>query len=193
MKRIKIIVIFLILFSLSLKPVFAYNLGNPNSVIKVVEYSDYQCPFCRRFELKAFPYIYKNYIKKGYICWDFKDYPLINIHAFAYKAAVIADCSGDKYMEARYLLFKYQKVWKTTGDIYGVLIRYINLKKIKTCVDSGYSKRIVDGDLMSAYALGLRSTPSFVIYKNGKYLQTINGYHNEEYWYLTLNYLLGAN
>ena len=186
----KIFAIFLIISVLFLKPALGYGLGNPNSAIKVIEYSDYQCPFCRRFELKVFPYIYKNYVNRGYIDWDMKDYPLINIHAFAYKAAVIADCSGNNYMKARYILFKYQSDWKKTGNIYGILSRYMNIDKIKRCVNSGHSKKIVDKDLRRAYALGLRATPSFVIYKDGKYLQTVTGYHNEEYWYLTLNYLL---
>ena len=189
----KVFVFFLIIFTLFLKPVFGYNLGNSNSTIKVVEYSDYQCPFCRRFELKVFPYIYNNYIKKGYIDWDMKDYPLINIHAFAYKAAVIADCSGKNYMKARYILFKYQSDWKKTGNIYGILSRYMNIGGIKRCVNSRYSKKIVDGDLMDAYSLGLHATPGFVIYKDGKYLQTVTGYHNEEYWYLALDYLLRSN
>ena len=186
----KIFAIFLIISALFLKPALGYNLGNPNSAIKVIEYSDYQCPFCRRFELKVFPYIYDNYVNKGYIDWDFKDYPLINIHAFAYKAAVIADCSGNSYMKIRYILFKYQNKWKKTGNVYGLLDGYVNVNGIKRCVNSGYSKKIVDKDLRQAYALGLRATPSFVIYKDGKYLQTIIGYHSEEYWYLTLNYLL---
>jgi len=168
----------------------AYNIGNSNSDIKIVEYSDYQCPYCRKFELKTFPYIYNNYIKKGYIDWDFKDDPLINIHAFAYKAAVIADCAGNKYMQVRYLLFKYQNEWRESGNIYRLLGRFLNLRKIKNCVNSRYSRKIVDNDLRQAYSLGLNATPSFVIYKNGKYVQTVKGYHNSGFWYLTLNFLL---
>ncbi len=46
----------------------------------------------------------------------------------------------------------------------------MNINKIKTCVDSRYSRKIVDKDLRLAYKLGLRATPSFVIYKNEKYI-----------------------
>ena len=188
MKKISIFIFILSLFLIPIKS-FAYNIGNLNSNIKVVEYSDYECPYCRKFELNTFPYIYKNYIKFGYIDWDFRDYPLVNIHAFAYKAAIIADCSNN-YMKTRYLLFKYQDKWKRTGNIYKVLKPYMNINKIKECVASRYSRKIVDKDLRRAYKLGLRATPSFVIYKNGKYIQTITGYHNSEFWYLTLNFLL---
>lgn len=65
----------------------------------------------------------------------------------------------------------------------------MNINKIKTCVDSRYSRKIVDKDLRLAYKLGLRATPSFVIYKNEKYIQTITGYHGSGFWYLTLNFL----
>jgi protein-disulfide isomerase len=73
-------------------------------------------------------------------------------------------------MKTRYLLFKYQNKWKQTGNIYKVLKPYMNINKIKTCVDSRYSRKIVDKDLRLAYKLGLRATPSFVIYKNEKYI-----------------------
>ncbi|MHB1696503.1 MAG: DsbA family protein [bacterium] len=187
----KIITLFLLLSIIFVaKSVSAYNLGNQNAGIKIIEYSDYECPYCRKFELKTFPYIYNNYIKRGYINWDFKDEPLINIHAFAYKAAVIADCTGNRYMEVRYILFKYQNEWKKSGNIYGLLDRFFNTGRIRSCVNSGYSKKIVDNDLRQAYRLGLNATPSFVIYGNGKYIQTIKGYHDSEFWYLTLNFLL---
>jgi len=62
--------------------------------------------------------------------------------------------------------------------------------KIKSCVNSRYSRKIVDNDLRQAYSLGLNATPSFVIYKDGKYIQTVKGYHNRGFWYLTLNFLL---
>ena len=179
-----------IIIAVFFKPAFAYNIGNADAGIKIVEYSDYECPYCRKFELKTFPYIYKNYIKRGYIDWDFKDYPLVNIHAFAYKAAVIADCSGNDYMAVRYYLFKYQDEWRKTGDIYETLKSFVNTNTIKTCVNTLYSKKIVNKDLRQAYRLGLRATPSFVIYKNGKYLQIIKGYHNSGFWYFTLNFLL---
>ena len=191
--KILLIFIFALYLFFPAKRSFAYNIGNPNSEIKIVEYSDYECPYCKRFELKVFPYIFKNYIKRGYIDWDFKDYPLINIHAFAYKAAVIADCSGNNYMAVRYYLFRYQNEWKRTGNIYGLLKRFVNVKPIKSCVNTRYSQKIVDNDLRQAYKLGLRATPSFVIYKNGRYLQTIKGYHNNGFWYDTLNFLLSSN
>ncbi|MHB1755496.1 MAG: DsbA family protein [bacterium] len=187
----KIIALFLLLLIIFIvKSVSAYNLGNQDAGIKIIEYSDYECPYCRKFEIKTFPYIYNNYIKRGYIDWDFKDEPLINIHAFAYKAAVIADCAGNKYMNVRYILFKYQNKWRKYGNIYGLLGRFFNTGRIKSCVNSGYSKKIVDNDLRQAYRLGLNATPSFVIYRNGKYIQTIKGYHNSGFWYLTLNFLL---
>ncbi|RZV40252.1 MAG: hypothetical protein EVJ48_01800 [Candidatus Acidulodesulfobacterium acidiphilum] len=189
MKKILILIFISALF-FTVRNTFAYNIGNPDAKIKIIEYSDYECPYCRKFELKVFPYIYKNYIKSGYIDWDFRDYPLVNIHAFAYKAAVIADCSGNNYMTVRYYLFKYQNEWKQTGNIYKILKRYINIKPVETCVNTRYSQKIVDNDLRQAYKLGLRATPSFVIDKNGKYLQTIKGYHNSGFWYLTLNFLL---
>ena len=189
----KILFIFL-LFTAVLFPAaaFAYSFGNPNAPVKVVEYSDFQCPWCMKFELYSFPYIYKTFIKKGYVRWSFKDYPLVNIHAFAYKAAEYADCSGKFYMQARYLLYKYQSSWDVTGNIYAFLKNkdFPYIKSIRACVHSGYPVSKIRRDMEQGNELGVSSTPIFLIYKNGRYQQKITGFYGPNYWSNTLSLIL---
>ena len=186
----KILFIFLF-FTAVLLPsaAFAYSFGNPNATVKVVEYSDFQCPWCRKFELYSFPYIYKTFIKKGYVRWSFKDYPLVNIHAFAYKAAEYADCSGKFYMQARYLLYKYQSSWDVTGNIYAFLKSkdFPYIKSIRACVKSGYPVSKIKRDMERGNVLGVDSTPTFFIYKNGVYQEKVTGFYGPNYWSNTLN------
>ncbi len=188
----KYFLMIILAFSVFAVKTYGYTLGNRNSSIKIVEFSDYQCPYCRRFELNTFPYIYNNFIKKGYIEWQFKDYPLVNIHAFAYKAAKYADCSGKNYMLVRYYLYNYQNNWKDKGNIYAVLklLGIPDLNKIKQCAKSNYPVRKIKRDMKEADKLGINSTPSFAIYKNGRWLETIHGYYDSGYWYATLVFLL---
>ena len=183
-----------ILFIFLLLPRFAsaYSIGNPNAPVKVIEYSDYQCPWCRKFELNTLPYIYKAFIKKGYVYWVFRDYPLVNIHAFAYKAAKFADCSGKYYMKMRYLLYKYQGVWDKTGDIYSFLksknFPYIN--SIKSCADSNYPVPMIKRDMAQGDNIGISGDPVFLIYQKGQYQEKIQGYYGPAYWENTLSILL---
>ena len=186
----KILFIFL-LFTAILLPsaAFAYSLGNSNAPVKVVEYSDFQCPWCRKFELYSLPYIYKAFIKKGYVYWSFKDYPLVNIHPFAYKAAEYADCSGKFYMHARYVLYRYQSSWDVTGNIYAFLKSkdFPYIKSIRACVKSGYPVSKIRRDMERGNALGIDSTPTFLIYKNGVYQEKVTGFYGPNYWSNTLS------
>ncbi len=190
-KRLSFFVFLFFILSMPIQA-SAYSIGNPNAPVKVIEYSDYQCPWCRKFELNSLPYIYKAFIKKGYVYWVFRDYPLVNIHAFAYKAAKYADCSGKFYMKMRYMLYKYQSVWDKTGDIYAFLksknFPYIN--SIKSCADSNYPVRIIRQGMLSGDNIGISATPVFLIYQNGQYQEKVQGYYGPSYWENTLSLLL---
>ena len=173
----------------------AYSIGNPNAPVKVIEYSDYQCPWCRKFELNTLPYIYKNFIKKGSVYWVFRDYPLVNIHAFAYKAAKYADCSGKFYMKMRYTLYKYQGSWDKTGDIYAFLKSkdFPYAKSINACAHSNYPVKMIKRDMALGDSIGISATPVFLIYQNGQYQEKVQGYYGQGYWESTLSLLMQWN
>src|SRR3989338_5451600 len=82
-----------------------YWLGKADAPVTVVEFTDYQCPFCRRFHQSAFEEIKKNYIDTGKVRFVSRDLPL-DIHANAARAAHAARCAGEqgKFWEMRHLL-----------------------------------------------------------------------------------------
>ncbi len=84
-------------------------LGDPNAPITVVEYSDYQCPFCERFYSDA-ENVIKDYVKSGKVKFYYRDFPLTSIHPGAQKGAEAARCAGEqnKYWEFHDLVFKNQ-------------------------------------------------------------------------------------
>lgn len=89
-----------------------YSLGNKNSKVKIMEFSDFQCPFCYRYFSATFPQILKDYVATGKVYYSFYNFPL-NIHPQAPKAAEASMCAGDqnKYWEYHDLLFANQNVW----------------------------------------------------------------------------------
>jgi hypothetical protein len=176
----------LLLFFTS-KPSLAYSLGNTSAKIHVVEFSDYQCPYCARFENDDFPYIYRNFIKKGYVYWTFKDFPLTQIHKYAFRAAEYADCSGNQYMEARTILYQFQYYWSYNGHIAPILYKYLNdFSKIKSCVNNKLYDNMIKENMNEGEKLGVQAVPNFFIYVNDRFYKNVKGYRNLKYWYYLL-------
>ena len=89
------------------------SLGNDNAKITVVEFSDFQCPFCEQFENDTYPQINDTYIKTGKIKFVYRQYPLITIHPNAQKAAEASECANEqgRFWDYHDLLFKNQSTW----------------------------------------------------------------------------------
>src|SRR5262245_9620297 len=142
----------------------APSLGRPDAPVTLVEFSDYQCPFCQQFFVTTFPGLKKDYIDTGKVRYVFRDYPLDQIHPQARKAAEAAHCAGDqgKYWEMHDLLFKNQRA--LTGPQLAEHARTVGLEPnaFGGCLSSGkYADRVSKG-LEDGLAAGVQGTPSFV-------------------------------
>lgn len=86
-------------------------LGSANAKVTLIEFSDYQCPFCARHFTQAEPQLKKEYFDTGKVKFYYRDFPLSQIHTGAQKAAEAARCSGDqnKYWEYHDLIFQNQQ------------------------------------------------------------------------------------
>lgn len=135
--------------------------GPENAPISIIEFSDFQCPFCRQVQ-PALAELQTRYGDK--IRWAFKDLPLSSIHPHAQGAAEAARCAADqgKFWEFRAAMFASASItpelFQTTADGLGV-----NADEFKTCVASGRHRAAVLADSEEAAALGISGTPAFVI------------------------------
>lgn len=88
-------------------------LGNKSAKVTVVEFSDLQCPFCKRFFDETYSQLKKDYIDTGKISLTFRHYPLHSIHPNAQKAAEATECANEqgKFWEYHDILFKLQDSW----------------------------------------------------------------------------------
>ncbi len=147
--------------------------GDPDAPITIVEYSDYQCPFCVRHFQETLPQLLENYIKTGKVRYIFKDFPLTSIHPQAPKAAEAARCArevggDDAYWEMHDRLFEGQQDWSGSPDHVAVFKGYaaeLGLDQVAfdECLDSGRHGAAVQADLEEGAGFGVSGTPAFFI------------------------------
>jgi len=147
-------------------------LGDANAPIKLIEFSDYQCPFCGRFYSQTLPQLKSEYIDTGKVQFVYRDFPLDSIHPFATPAAEAAECVRDAAGGSNEVYFEYHdKIFDNVQSL-----NNDNLKQwaqelgynIDNCLSSGKFTAEVRKDLSDAQAAGGRGTPYFVIVdKNG--------------------------
>lgn len=146
-------------------PARAFNeLGPADAAVTIIEFSDYQCPYCAHFALETFPEIRRAYLDTGKVRYAARDLPL-PFHAFAVPAAVAARCAGEqgKFWEYRDELFRNQS--QLGRAPYAELAKPLglDLAKFEACRASGQQQAAVKADAALARSHGISSTPSFVI------------------------------
>ena len=148
-------------------------LGNNSAPVTIVEFSDFQCPFC----LRASPTLKQlrdTYGDKVRVVW--KDYPLTQIHPQAFKAAEAGHCAGDqgKFWEYHDKLFANQQALQLDSLKTYAKDLSIDSAKFDACLDSGkYAERVRDGVSVGAQ-LGVNSTPTLFV--NGRRLEGAQPY-----------------
>ena len=150
----------------------AHAIGDPDAPVTIVEYTDFQCPFCARHALQTFTQIENDYVNTGKVRYVFKDLPLISIHPQAVLAAEAARCAGDQdqaaYLAMHTLLFEKQKNWSGQDNAAELFADYtaeigLDSESLKTCLDNHEFKDAVQADIQEAVQLGFNGTPAFLI------------------------------
>jgi protein-disulfide isomerase len=152
--------------TLTVKGSAIYALGKSDAPLTLVEFTDYQCPFCARFETTTFPEIKKNYIDTGKVRFILRDLPL-DFHPFALKAAQSVHCAGDqgKFWEMKELVFKNQN--KIDVDSLAGYAKDLSLNgdTFKSCMADGKHLKEIGDEAKYAQSLGIAGTPTFVLGK----------------------------
>jgi protein-disulfide isomerase len=141
--------------------------GDPDAPVTIVEWSDFECPFCGRFYENTLPQIEEQYINTGKAKLVYRDYPL-SFHRNAQKSAEATECAGEqgKFWEMHDKLFESG----VTGGVdafkqYAVELG-LDTASFNSCLDSGQMAAEVQKDMAEGQANGIRGTPGFII--NGK-------------------------
>jgi protein-disulfide isomerase len=143
------------------------SLGKPDAPVTIIEFSDYQCPFCQRFASSTLPELRRDYVDTGKVRYIFRDFPLDNIHPDARKAAEAAHCAGDqgKYWEMHDALFKNTRALKVDSLKAHARAMGLNEGEFDACLDQGKYASVVNEHFSAGSGLGVTGTPSFFIGK----------------------------
>ena len=139
-------------------------LGNKDAKVTIVEFSDYECPYCGRHFSETYPQIKKDYIDTGKVKIVFRDFPL-SFHPNAQPAAEASECADEqgKFWEYHDALYQNQQILGSA--LYTQLAEQLGLdvQKFQQCIDSGRYRQEVQDDFAYGSQIGVSGTPTFFI------------------------------
>jgi protein-disulfide isomerase len=149
-------------------------LGDINAPVTIVEFSDYECPFCKRHFEETHPQILKEYLDTGKVRIVFRDLPLPFHDPMATKEAVAANCARQQGGDKGYFNYHDAVFTRTSSNGNGLAEANLtqiatdlrlNLSAFNTCLEDEEQIEEIKKDIADAGAVGITGTPSFVIGK----------------------------
>lgn len=146
--------------------------GNPDAAITIVEFSDFQCPFCAKFHQITLPLIEQNYISTGKVNFVYRDFPIQSTHPNAIPAAHTTECADDqgKFWQMHDMIFENQQTWKNLAPTDSVILfkEYavelgLDSTEFESCMDSGKYLTEIAADLQDGREYGVTGTPAFFV------------------------------
>jgi protein-disulfide isomerase len=140
----------------------ARRAGHPT--IALVEFSDYECPFCGQYARSTLPRIVKGFVDPGKLIYVFRNFPLASIHKTAQKAAEAAECAGaqGRFWDMHDWLFSNQDRLAVSNFVAHAGALRLDVESFERCLAGSMTSQIAR-DVADAKQLGLRSTPSFLV------------------------------
>ena len=138
------------------------SLGPDDAEIIIVEFSDYQCPFCRKFHDETYQSLLDAY--PGQIRFVYRNLPLTSIHPNAMPAAVASLCANDQdaYWDYHEKLFSSETLDEATYIQYAADLD-LNVDTFTACLSDGSHDAFIQEDMQFALDLGVQSTPTFFV------------------------------
>jgi protein-disulfide isomerase len=140
-------------------------LGAKHAPVTLVEFTDYQCSYCRQFHMSTFPLFKHVYIDSGRVRFYSLDLPLSSLHPDATRAAQAAWCAGDqgRYWEMRDSAQAHSDKLDLDNLVVAAAGLKVNAKAFRSCVESGKYEKVVRASAEYALGIGATGTPSFVL------------------------------
>ncbi len=141
------------------------SVGSKDAKVTIVEFSDFQCPYCGMFETNTYPQLKSQYIDTGKVRLVFRNFPLTSIHQNAEKAAEASDCANEqgKFWEYHAKLFANQQALDVTNLKQYASDLKLDTTKFNSCLDTGKMASAVQKDQTDGSSYGVSGTPTFYI------------------------------
>ena len=139
--------------------------GAETAQLALIEFSDFQCPFCGQYARDVYPRLQQEFVETGKVRYVFRHYPLSRIHPVASKAAEAVECAAEGGM----YWSMHDQLFNTGGNLQAedlpafAATLGLDVSRFQTCLDSGVMLSRVVEDQQLARQLGVTSTPTFII------------------------------
>ena len=146
--------------------------GDPKAPVKLVEFSDFQCPYCARHTTETGPQLDATYVATGQVLHVFRHFPLPQIHPNALPAAKAAYCAGQQDPKSFWgmhdWLFANQATWSSAQDALDQIRKQavalgVDGAKYDTCLTDAATETRIQRDLQDGLSSGVQGTPAFLI------------------------------
>ena len=152
------------------QPTTDHILGDPSAPVKVVEYADLECPFCKTFNTTMHQ-VMDYYGPSGKVAWVYRPFPLTQIHSKAPKEAAAAECAADQGGDAAFYKYVDQVYAVTPGENNLDLAQLpiiaknvgLNVDTFNACLNGGKYTAKVQASYNEAISLGAQGTPYILI------------------------------
>ncbi|MBP7859512.1 thioredoxin domain-containing protein [Patescibacteria group bacterium] len=152
-------------------------IGKENAPVTIIEFSDFECPFCKRFIDDAYKSIKSTYVDTGKVKLYFRDLPLSFHEPMATKMALSANCAREQGQDAGYFKM-HDEIFANTATngkgfddtkLYAIVTKLgYNLDTFKTCMSDKSKEDEIKKDSADAASIGASGTPTFFIGKSTK-------------------------
>jgi protein-disulfide isomerase len=139
--------------------------GEYDAPVTLIEFSDYQCPYCKRHATAVMPPLIESYVDTGKLRFVMREYPIRNLHRRAIPTSEAALCAGDQgnYWGMHDALFTDQKA-NTDEDFQQMAASMgLDVAAFSACMDSDKFMEQIRADMVEGQKLGISGTPSFVV------------------------------
>ena len=143
---------------------FEQSRGRIDAPVTIVEFTDYQCPYCRRFQAETWPLLARHYVDAGKVRFIVRDFPL-EFHSGARPAAEAAHCAGE---QGRFWPM-HERLLATDMKLDDAALERaarslgLDMGQIRSCLAAGMYSRAIERNAAEARSLGVRGTPTFII------------------------------
>jgi protein-disulfide isomerase len=139
-------------------------LGRSDAPLTMVEFTDYQCPYCRRFQAEVWPQLKRNYIDTGKLRYLARDLPL-EFHSAAAPAAEAAHCAGEqgKFWDMHAALLAGEMDFATGGIERRARALQLDMTRFGECVARRKYAELIAAHAREADAAGIDGTPGFIV------------------------------
>jgi protein-disulfide isomerase len=141
-----------------------FSLGAGTAKVEILEYSDFQCPYCGRYARETFPRLRAEFVDPGRVRYSFHHYPLEAVHKAALRAGMVAVCAGEQgvFWPMHDWLFRNQAALEHDGFWQATDVLTLDVSGLDTCLSSA-GNGVIQRDQEEAAKFSITGTPSFLV------------------------------